>query len=86
MVVVFLVVVVIVPQMDSFALRFAIVPLNLGLEVRMLASLTMLVSRDGVLVISSLIAKLPSLLLGHSTVLIVFPMRMVPMMVTGGSA
>lgn len=82
--VVFLVMVVVVPQLDALAFRFGVMPLDFGLEMRMLSGLAVLVSRNGVLVIAALVAELPSLLLGHSSVLVVFAMVRVAMVVAGG--
>lgn len=83
MMVVLLVVVVVVPQVNSLALRLLVVPLNLGLEVRMLAGLSVLVARDGVLVVAAFVAKLPGLLLRDRSVLVVFAVGVTVMMASG---
>lgn len=74
--VVFFVVVVVVPQMDTFAFRLFVVPLHFCLEVGMLAGLAVLVSRYGMLMVASLVSGLPGLLLGHRRVLVVLSMCM----------
>lgn len=76
MMIMFLVVVVVVPEVDSLALRLLIMPLNLRFEMRVLTSLAVFVARDGVLVVAALVAELPRLLLGDGTVLIIFTMSM----------
>lgn len=76
----FLVMVVVIPQVNSLALAFLVVPLNLGLEVWVLACLAVLVARYGVLVVASFVAILPGLLFGHSTVFVVFAVSMAVVM------
>lgn len=78
--IVLFVVVVVIPQVDSLALALRIMPLDLGLEVRVLSGLAVLVARYGVLMITSLVTKFPCLLLGYGTVLVVFTIGMAMVM------
>lgn len=80
-IVVLLVVMIVVPKMDAFTLRFLIMPLDFSLKVGMfLACLTMLMSRDGMFMVTTFVPKFPCLLLRHFAVLIVLSICMAMMM------
>lgn len=75
-VVVFLVMVVVIPQVYSFTLRFLVMPLHFCLEMRMLTGFSVFMSLNSVFVVSALITKLPCLLFRHFTIFIILTMSM----------
>lgn len=81
---VFLIVVIVVPQVDSLTLRFFVMPLYLGFKVRVLAGFAVLVTFNSVLMVTALVAKLPSLLLGNLSVLIILSVGVAVVMTGGG--